>query len=195
MRNRKLIEDDKEHPVDSYWWLNLRSPCNVLSKYNRNVLWLTDKHWHQWHLLINNHNWEITTLLSIPSQIEMIILILSNSIQFFFVFQKLYKTFCLDFMESGRGCSNGTIVRNYPANKITVGHDSMVFSPLCSGSDIFPLMTLTASEGNGADYIEWISQETPITIQTYLYHLATHPSTQPTQIPRYTPTIAHHQNK
>ena len=34
-------------------------------------------------------------------------------------------------------------------------------------------MSLTASEGNGADYIEWISQETPITIQTYLYHLAT----------------------
>ena len=124
----------------------------------------------------------------------MIILILSYSIQFFFVFQKLYKNFCLDFMESGRGCSKGTIVRNYPANKITVGHDSMVFSPLCSGSDIFPLMTLTASEGNGADYIEWISQETPITIQTYLYHPSTNP-TPPRQIPRYTPTIAHHQNK
>ena len=122
---------------------------------------------------------------SIPSQIEMIILILSCSIQIFFVSQKLYITFCLDFMESGRGCSKGTIVRNYPANKITVGHDSMVFSPLCSGSDIFPLMTLTASEGNGADYIEWISQETPITIQTYLYH----PSTHQPYPPRYQDTL------
>ena len=39
--NKDIIEDDKEHPVDSYWWLNPRSPCNVQSRYNERVLW----HW------------------------------------------------------------------------------------------------------------------------------------------------------
>ena len=137
MRSRKLIEDDKEHPVDNYWWLNLRSPCNVLSKYNRNVLWLTDKHWHQWHLLINNHNWEITTLLSHHRWkwsfwFSAVAFKNFENVQDhnFFSFQKLYTTFFLDFMDSERGCSKGAIVRNYPANKITVGHYSMVFSPL-----------------------------------------------------------------